>query len=233
MSEQAYLVELDPALHPSPVLPALIFAQGITQPGPSEAPPWFLAEILAEVKKRGEGFIEAGLRSRVRKMLRYGKYQPSGRGRPASEYLLRAALADSFPLVNGPVDVNNAVSLASGLPGSIFDADLAGRHLLLRRGRPGESYVFNSAGQAIDLQDLLLVCRQTKEGWVPCGNPIKDAMDTKVRLETQNVVALLYAPAGEPIAFVERWANRYAELLATHCQAESAGFRLVTDFPAR
>ena len=67
-------------------------------------------------------------------MLRHGAYKPSGRGKPASEFLLHAALRGEFPLVHGPVDANNAISLASGLPGSIFDADLTGPRLFLRHG---------------------------------------------------------------------------------------------------
>ncbi len=228
MNELAYSLELDPTLHSSPVLPALIWAEGITVPGPSEGPPAFLAEILAQVEKTGEDSVPAELRSRVRKMLRYGRYKPAGRGKPASEFLLRAALTDSFPLVNGPVDVNNTVSLASGLPGSIFDADLSGTCLLLRRGQPGESYVFNPSGQVIDLEDLLVVCRQEGEDWVPCGNPVKDDMTTKIRPETRNVIAILYAPVDEPVASVQRWAADYAELLQTHCQAETVGFKVVT-----
>jgi len=228
MNELAYSLELDPTLHPSPVLPALIWAEGITPQRSSEAPPSFLAEILAQVGKTGEEFVPGELRSRVRKMLRYGRYKPAGRGKPASEFLLRAALNDSFPLVNGPVDVNNTVSLASGLPGSIFDADLSGTCLLLRRGQPGESYVFNPSGQVIDLEDLLVVCRQEGEDWVPCGNPVKDDMTTKIRPETRNVIAILYAPVDEPVASVQRWAADYAELLQTHCQAETVGFKVVT-----
>ncbi|MCX6096778.1 MAG: hypothetical protein NT125_08770, partial [Candidatus Bipolaricaulota bacterium] len=144
MADRDYRLELDATLDPSPVLPALIWAEGIEPPRPSEAAPDFVREILARAEAGGEEFIPAERRARVRKILRHGHYQPSGRGRPASEFLLRAALEKSFPLVNGPVDVNNAVSLASGLPGSIFDADLSGTHLLLRRGLPGESYVFNT-----------------------------------------------------------------------------------------
>jgi len=227
MNEQSYVLELDPSLYPSAVLPALVWAKGIEPPAPTTTPPAFLEEILAQVEAAGEGFVSAELRTRVRKMLRYGRYHPSGRGKPASEFLLRAALNGSFPLVNGPVDVNNAVSLASGLPGSIFDADLSGTHLLLRRGKPGESYVFNPAGQIIDLEDLLLVCRRAEKGWEPCGNPIKDSMTTKIRPKTKNVVAILYAPADEPSTSVERWATRYAELLSTHCQAEVTGFKVV------
>jgi hypothetical protein len=223
-----YVLELDLSLNPLPVLPALIWAEEIAPPTLTNEAPAFLTEILTKVAAAGEGFISAKLRTRVRRMLRYGRYHASGRGKPASEFLLRAALNGSFPLVDGPVDVNNALSLASGFPGSIFDADLAGTQLLLRRGKSGESYVFNPKGQVIDLEDLLLVCRWTEEGWEPCANPVKDSMTTKIRPETKNVVAILYVPADEPSTAVESWALRYAELLSTHCQAEATGFKVET-----
>jgi DNA/RNA-binding domain of Phe-tRNA-synthetase-like protein len=228
MTEQSYTLAIDPTLCPSPVFPALIWAEAIAAPTPTIEAPGFLLELIVQIREQGESFIPTDLRQRVRRMLRHGKYRPSGRGKPASEFLLRAALADAFPLVNGPVDVNNAISLASGFPGSIFNADCSGTELLLRRGRPGEAYVFNPAGQVIDLEDLLLVCRRTKEGFTPCGNPVKDAMATKIYTKTRNVVAVLYAPANEPAASVERWGERYAALLSTHCRAKEVGFEVLT-----
>ncbi len=227
MPDPAYRLELDATLDPSPVLPALIWAEGIEAPRPTEAAPDFLRQILARVEAQGEESIPAERRARVRRILRHGHYQPSGRGRPASEFLLRAAIEKTFPLVNGPVDVNNAISLASGLPGSVFDADLSGPHLLLRRGLPGESYVFNPAGQAIDLEDLLVVCRRAGAGWEPCGNAVKDAMATKVRASTRRVVAVLYAPPDEPPESLDAWAGRYVEHLLSYCGAREAGFHVV------
>jgi len=229
VTETAYRLESDPSLTPSPVLPALIWAEGIDPPAPTEGTPEALAELLARVRSAGEAFVPQEMRRRVRGTLRHGVYKPSGRGKPASEFLLRAALSDAFPRVNRPVDVNNLVSLESGLPGSIFDAALSGRRLLIRRGAPGESYVFNPSGQSIDLQDLLLVCRFTDGAWEPCGNPVKDSMETKIRPETRDVVAVLYAPADEPVESVERWAGRYAELLVRHCGAERVGRRVGFD----
>jgi len=223
MTETQVRLEADPALAPCPVLPALIWAEGIDPPRPTETTPEELDELLRRVRAAGEEFVPAEMRQRVRKMLRFGVYKPSGRGKPASEFLLRAALSDSFPLVNGPVDVNNIVSLESGLPGSIFDSAISGRHLVIRRGSPDESYVFNPSGQSIGLQDLLLVCRQTDEGWEPCGNPVKDSMQTKIRPETRDAIAVLYAPADEPADSVERWASRYTELLGSLCGAERVG----------
>jgi len=225
---EGYSIEFGQTLTPSPAAVALIWAEGIAPPVPTEEVPPFLAALLDEAERAGRAYVPDEVRASVRQMLRFGKYRASGRGKPASEFLLRAAIDGSFPLVNGPVDVNNAVSLHSGLPGSLFDAALSGRSLLLRRGRPGESYVFNRSGQTIDLEDLLLVCRRTGAGWEPCGNPVKDSMATKIRAETRDVVAVLYAPTDEPRDRLETWAARYADLLASHCEAEETGFCIAT-----
>jgi len=227
MSTTQHRLELDLSGESSPVRAALIWAVGIAPPSPTETAPPFLFELLNCVGRVGEEYVPLGTRQRVRKMLRYGKYKPSGRSKPASEFLLRAALHDAFPLVNGPVDVNNAISLRSGLPASIFDAERSGRRLLLRRGRAGEAYVFNPSGQSIDLEDLLVVCRQVDGEWVPCGNPVRDSMATKIHASTREVVAVLYAPADEPRDSVRGWATRYAELLADHCRAGETGIEIV------
>jgi DNA/RNA-binding domain of Phe-tRNA-synthetase-like protein len=218
-----YSIEFDPTLAPTPASAALVWGEGIAPSASTEVAPPFLSALLDQARRAGDTYVPDEVRARVRKMLRFGKYRPSGRGKPASEFLLRAAVDGSFPLVNGPVDVNNAVSLQSGLPGSLFDCETSGRRLLLRRGRAGESYVFNRSGQTIDLEDLLLVCRRSERGWDPCGNPVKDSMATKIRPETRDVIAILYAPADEPIDRIEAWASRYAELLASHCGANRTG----------
>jgi DNA/RNA-binding domain of Phe-tRNA-synthetase-like protein len=229
MSRFEYHLALDEGMTPSPVRPALIWAEGIAPPEAAGNRPDFLEDLLTRVQTEGEEFISAERRKRVRAMLRFGKYKPSGRGKPASEYLLRAALSPDidFPRVNGPVNVNNAVSLATGWPASIFDADATGPHFLIRRGRAGESYVFNTAGQVIDLEDLLCVCRKTDSGWEPCGNPVKDAMATKLGPATRRVAAVLYAPIDEPPQAVERWAGCFADWLAGYCRAERVGKILV------
>ena len=159
-------------------------------------------------------------------MLRFGAYKPSGRSKPSSEYLLASALEDRFPLVNGPVDVNNAISLQWGYPASIFDMELCGTRLMLRRGTAGENYVFNLSGQIIDLKDLLCVCRAEGSFWLPCGNPVKDAMATKIRESTRNVAAVLYAPASEECAELEAAAGRFATLLSTECGAAQTGWTI-------
>ncbi len=234
-------LEIAASLDPCPCRPALIWAEDLAPPAPTEALPEALAALVAQAREQGEALWPPARKRGVRDMLRHGKYKPSGRSKPASEFLLQAAQKDRFPAVLPPVDCNNYVSLGSGLPGTIFDTDRSGAHLILRRGRPGERYVFNPSGQEIDLQDLLLLASPAlfphhfgpedppaslPEG-VPCGNPVKDCMATKVQPgETRRVVAVLYAPTDEPTGRLTHWAERYAELLGDWCGAARTGVEL-------
>jgi DNA/RNA-binding domain of Phe-tRNA-synthetase-like protein len=195
-------------------------------PHTPSAPPYITA-LLERVRGAGAAYISPARKAAVREMLRFGKYRPAGRGKPSSEYLLQSALEGSFPLVNGPVDVNNAVSLESGYPASIFDLDLCGPDLLLRRGRAGESYVFNPSGQVIDVEDLLCICRLDAGAWTPCGNPVKDSMATKTWESTHNIAAVIYAPSSESPDLLEAAAARFASLLTSECGAEDSSSRLI------
>jgi DNA/RNA-binding domain of Phe-tRNA-synthetase-like protein len=214
----------DPGLEPRPVRAALIWALDLPGCPKTESAPSYLPDLLEKARAAGEKFLAPERKAAVRNMLRFGSYKPAGRSKPSSEYLLAAALEGSFPLVNGPVDANNAVSLEWGYPASIFDLDLCGSALFIRRGAPGESYIFNPSGQSIDVHDLLCVCRMEGNAWVPCGNPVKDAMATKTRECTRNVAAVIYAPAVEPPAGLDAAAERFAVLLQRHCRAAEAGW---------
>lgn len=213
---------------------ALVWARGLPGcPGAGAVSP-YLAELLTRIRATGESFLPPGRKAAVRSMLRHGKYRPSGRSKPSSEYLLASALEGDgplggFPLVNGPVDANNAVSLEWGYPASIFDIASTGRDLLIRRGLPGESYVFNPSGQVIELEDLIVVCRRTAgDSWEPCGNPVKDAMATKVFAGCRDVAAIVYAPAVEAPDLLKACAERFTGLLM-ECGASDTDFRICGD----
>jgi DNA/RNA-binding domain of Phe-tRNA-synthetase-like protein len=220
-------IRFDPSLDSCGIRAALVRASGLPGCPRTESAPPYIEELLGRVRASGEAFLAPERKAAVRDMLRHGKYKPAGRAKPSSEYLLAAALAGEgpigeFPLVNGPVDANNAVSLEWGYPASVFDAAKAGPELLLRRGAAGESYVFNSSGQAIGLEDLVVACRRSPDGtgaWEPCGNPVKDAMATKVFEGAVSVVAVVYAPLSEDRKLLEACAARFCELLEEKCGA--------------
>lgn len=132
------------------------------------------------------------LRLAVRDMLRHWGHKPAGRGKPASEYLVRAVTQGALGSINAAVDVCNAVSLHSGLPIALVDLDRALPPFRVRPGNPGENYIFNATGQEIDLKGLICLC--DSEG--PCANPVKDAQRTKTGPETTRTLTSIWGVSG-------------------------------------
>src|SRR5688500_5548986 len=91
------------------------------------------------------------VRAAVRDLLRYGGFKPTGRSKPASEYLIKAAEGGFLSPINVAVDACNLVSLHSGLPISVVDLDRAVPSLRIGLAPEGAAYVFNASGQTIDL----------------------------------------------------------------------------------
>jgi DNA/RNA-binding domain of Phe-tRNA-synthetase-like protein len=150
------------------------------------------------------------VRAAVRDLLRHGGYKPTGRGKPASEYLLRAVAEGALGSINAAVDACNAVSYHSGLPISVVDLELATTPFSIRVASPGTSYVFNASGQTIDVSGLL--CLFDAEG--PTANAVKDAQRTKTRPETTRTLTVIWgtkALSGRALATFT-W---YAELLGS------------------
>jgi DNA/RNA-binding domain of Phe-tRNA-synthetase-like protein len=174
------------AVEPHPSLDARAFIARFAQPVGELALPW-LGELLtleADAPLRPE---EAA-RTAVRDVLRHGGYKPTGRGKPASEYLLRTANQGALPTINVAVDACNAVSLHSGLPISVVDLDRASEPLSIALAAPGAEYVFNGAGQVMDVAGL--VCLHDASG--PCANPVKDSQRTKTSAATRNTLTVLW-----------------------------------------
>ena len=169
---------------------------------------------------------EASLRRKaaVRDMLRHGTYRPTGRAKPASEFLVNAALEGTFPYINNLVDINNLVSLETLLPISLIDVRKAGfRDFTCRWGREGESYVFNPSGQSLDLTDLLLLSRPPAD--LPCGSPVKDSQETKTDATTIDALGIVWAPAslGDEAAAAAR---RMADLIRRYAGGDADAGRL-------
>ncbi len=129
-------------------------------------------------------------RDQVRALLRAGGHKPSGRGKPASEYLLRAAEQTGLPQINPAVDVLNVVSMISGIPISVVDLDLIAEPLSIRNGEEEEEYVFNASDQTIALKGLLSLC----DAKGPCANAVKDSQRTKTSDGSVATLQILWAP---------------------------------------
>lgn len=175
--------------HPDLIV-GLAFIEGLdVAPSTGALAAWF-DDLVATVADPPEA-----VRQSIRQLLKKGGFKATGRNKPASEYLAEARRAGNFPRIYDVVDVNNALSLMTGWPMSVLDLDRALAlspvgALEIRFGRPAESYVFNPAGQSIDLAGLLGIA--AADGPM-LGNPVKDAMHAKVQPGTRRVVAAIYA----------------------------------------
>src|SRR5438477_5554447 len=64
---------------------------------------------------------DEAVREVVRQLLRHGGFKPTGRSKPASEYLVKALAEGRLAGINLAVDACNIASLHSGLPVSVVD----------------------------------------------------------------------------------------------------------------
>jgi DNA/RNA-binding domain of Phe-tRNA-synthetase-like protein len=218
--EPMRVLDVEVALEVEKVVVGIAVARGcVTEPA-SPVLAQKIDQTIAVAKTRG-----AEREGAVRDMLRFGKYKPTGRGKPASEYLLRSAVEDKFPRINNLVDINNWISLKSMLPISLIDLKRAGSdRFVIRRGRAGESYVFNSAGQVIELDDLLLIAHQPLDA--PCANPVKDSLATKLAEGSTDVMAVIYAPAALAAA-AEEAAKDFEQALREFGKSTNAASALI------
>ena len=165
---------------PHPLLEVGAFVTRFVQPL-AQLPP-FSPQIAAPPA------ISDAERTAVRALLRHGGFKPSGRSKPASEYLQSAHAELRFPTINAAVDACNIASLHWGLPISLIDLDRVVGKLRIAVCPPNTSYVFNPSGQTIDASGLLAVFDE--EG--PTGTPVKDAQRTKTHDGTTRTLAVVW-----------------------------------------
>jgi B3/4 domain-containing protein len=177
-------VELTVAHHPLLALRAFV-----TQfPSPLGKLPRDVYRDLLAPGARGPVEGREAVRATIRDLLRHGGYKPTGRGKPASEYLVRAAAEGKLGPINAAVDVGNAVSLHTGLPISVVDVDRLSAPVRVDVAPEGAHYVFNASGQEIDLAGL--VCLFDAGG--PCANAVKDSERTKTSDATTTTLTLIW-----------------------------------------
>lgn len=175
-----------------PLLEAAALVTEFAQPvGELEAPESVLKSLrlespALEVPSRLDYSDE--VKPLVRDLLRHGGYKPTGRGKPASEYLRQAVEKQTLSPINLPVDVCNVVSLHSGLPISVVDLDRVEEPLRIGIAPPDSDYVFNATGQTIKLDGLL--CLFDSEG--PCANGVKDSQRTKTSEQTTRTLSIVW-----------------------------------------
>lgn len=170
-----------------PLLALEAFVARWSRPLVEEATPAWL-DALRSVEASSPLPPDEAVQPAVRAMLRHAGYKPSGRGKPASEYLRGAAQEGRLGAINLAVDLGNVVSLHSGIPISVVDLARVVPPLRVRVADDEAAYVFNLAGQEIRLRGL--PCLHDVAG--PCANAVKDAQRSKTNEATREVLCLLW-----------------------------------------
>jgi DNA/RNA-binding domain of Phe-tRNA-synthetase-like protein len=177
------------------------------------------ADLAAQLLAEGYELPETKRRA-VRDLLKLGGFSPTGRNKPAHEFLINDIQArGSFNHINNVVDANNVISLESLLPISIFDVDKLGADITVRIGAEGESYVFNPSGQVLDVKHCIVCARAGGDG-APVGTPVKDSLETKIFPGAAHFLAVMYSTSDIYSTYaLLGHIQRFAELLS----AETGG----------
>ena len=198
-------MQIDIALYPN--FKPFLFTT--TFPAPLSAfpsPEWLVAllnlDAVAPVARSEE------IRTAIRDLLRHKGYKPTGRGKPASEYLVKAADSGKLGTINAPVDACNVVSLHSGLPISVIDLDKVTSPFSIKPGAQESTYIFNQSGQEIGVAGLLCL----HDGQGPCANAVKDSQRTKTSDATTNTLSVIWGLASRE-DHVESSLTWYTQLL--------------------
>jgi DNA/RNA-binding domain of Phe-tRNA-synthetase-like protein len=162
----------------------------------------FSLTLLNSELSQKVGFFSAKYESRrkaVRDILRNGKYKPSGRGKPASEYLVSLIeRGEPLPSINPLVDIFNYTSARFQIPISVWSPrQLSADSYTFALGRPGDAYQFNSSGHVIEVKDLIVGAMIRNDESVSFLSPVKDAHIAKVDSTANHIAAAFYVPVSE------------------------------------
>lgn len=111
-----------------------------------------------------------------------------GRYRVSSEALLRRVKrGDELYHINSVVDVNNLISVESGLSVGSYDLDQIKGDVILRKAEAGEGYK-GIGKEDIDMENMLVLVDE--EGLF--GSSMSDSTRAMVREETKKVMVVIY-----------------------------------------
>jgi DNA/RNA-binding domain of Phe-tRNA-synthetase-like protein len=192
---------------PHPLLRPAAFTTTFPKPlGELPTPPSVMDLLTMEAQ--GPIARSEEIRMAVRNLLRHWGHKPAGRGKPASEYLIRAVDRGDLGSINLAVDICNVISFHSGFSIALVDLDVADPPFRVDRGAEGASYIFNQSDQEMSLEGL--ICLSDASG--PCGNPVKDSQRTKTHPGSTRTLTVIWGATGFPdqLAGAVQW---YRELL--------------------
>jgi DNA/RNA-binding domain of Phe-tRNA-synthetase-like protein len=144
------------------------------------------------------------------------------KNRPSGEALIKRVLGGKgLYRVNSVVELNNAVSLLSGCPCGVYDAEkISGDTISLVIGKPGQSYE-GIGGKVVNGEGKIL----TADASGVFGGPVADSKRTCVRPETKEVLMLIYGPKPVGPELLSESMSKAIEYMqkATKANAEYSG----------
>ncbi len=179
-----------------------------------------LTQLMDEVceRKRREFTLESLADSKpvrdVRAMFREWGMDPS-KYRPSSEALLRRVVqGKGLYRVSNVVDIGNLGSLETGWPFGCYDRSRIQQPIEFRHGVSGESY------EGIGKQTWHLHGRPLlADSQGPFGSPISDSTRSMITESAQDVLIVLYVPAGSADASIETAMKRLTDRLTLFARA--------------
>jgi len=173
-----------------------------------------LAQLMDEVceRKRREFTLEtladAKAVREVRAMFREWGMDPS-KYRPSSEALLRRVVqGKGLYRVSNVVDIGNLGSIETGWPFGCYDRSRIHQPIEFRHGISGESYEgIGKQTWHLDGRPLLA------DSQGPFGSPISDSTRSMITESAQDILIVLYVPAGAADASLEVAIKRLIERL--------------------
>lgn len=161
---------------------------------------------LARASLEGIDLASHSTVSAVRKLFRAAGTDPT-RYRPSSEALLRRVLkGEDLPAIHPLVDLNNCFSIELAVPCCVMREGSFTPPMVLRAGRPGES--FESLRGPFNLEGKPLLTGAEE----PLDTPITGGVRVKVQEETRRAWMVAYLPAG--VVTAARVEEVLAELVA-------------------
>ena len=200
---------MDITLDSHPLLDAIILHTRWPKPLGSVAT---LADLCTWFSANAEPPIDRPemVKPTVRDLLRHGGFKPSGRSKPACEYLISAVDKGKMSTINAAVDCCNVASLYSGLPISVVDIELGQGPWRVGLAEADTEYVFNPSGQVISIGGLISLFDSAG----PCGGPVKDSQRTKTHPGTTQTLSIIWGTRDLP-GRSESTAQWYAELMSS------------------
>ncbi|MCJ7425392.1 hypothetical protein MUP01_14170 [Candidatus Bathyarchaeota archaeon] len=138
--------------------------------------------------------------------------------RPSGEALLRRILhGDELPCISTAVDAYNLASIKTIIPISGLDADRLNPPLQIRFAESGEAFQGIGMAKPVSLtQGTLILADRTQ---VLCIYPYRDSDQTKIGMQTRNVILIAYGVPG----ILEEQLKEAVEIALSYIKQVSGG----------